>query len=46
MTRRKAAPACQGCSSCFTSSEAATIRTRLCIHPVRHSWRIPASTIG
>jgi hypothetical protein len=27
-------------------NDAAIIRTRLCIQPVRRSWRIPASMIG
>ena len=46
VSMKKANPSCHGWSRCFTSSEEAIIRTRLCIQPIRQSWRIPASTIG
>ena len=39
-------PACHGSGKSFTRKLAMTIRARLCIQPVFHNSRMPASTIG
>ena len=46
VSQNQAAPSCQPINKCLTRNEATTIRTRLCIHPVCHSSRMPASTSG
>ena len=40
------APHCHGRWRSLTRKLATSMRTRLCIHPVASSWRIPASMIG
>ena len=42
----EALPLRQSINRFFTRNEAVSMRTRLCIHPVARSWRMPASTIG
>lgn len=44
--QRRLAPSLQCTFSTSTRNDAAAIRTLCCIHPVRHSSRIPASTSG
>ena len=42
----KQADSCHKRSRSFTRNDATIIRTRLCIQPVVHSSRMPASTMG
>ena len=44
--RTRPRPSCQGSSRCFIRKEAQIMRTRLCIQPVCHNSRMPASTMG
>src|ERR1700690_1647053 len=46
VSQNQRAPSVHGSSKSFTRNDATIIRTRLCIQPVAHNSRIPASTMG
>ncbi len=46
VSQNQRSPARQSISRSLVRKEAVTMRTRLCIQPVRHSSRMPASTMG